>query len=97
MHYFIKLTLSQLISAHAYLVELNPVISNTPHTSLLKYCFDISTVAPVYALLYQINTFTADFRACATFRTQSRHMKRTSHIIVEILIREGIKKEIDIF
>ena len=81
-----ELTLSQLISAHAHLVELKPVISNTPQTSLLKYWFDISTVVPLYALLYQINTLTVDFRACATFRTQSRHMKRTSHIIVEILI-----------
>ena len=34
MHYFIKLTLSQLISAHVHLVEL---IWSGPHTSLLKY------------------------------------------------------------
>ena len=81
-----ELTLSQLISAHAHQEELKPVISNTPQTSLLKYWFDISTVAPVYALSYQINTLTVDFRACATLRTQTRHMKRTSHIIVEILI-----------
>ena len=74
-----ELTLYQLISAHAHLVELKPVISSTPQTSLLKYWFDISTVVPLYALLYQFNTLAADFRACATFRTHTRHIKHTKH------------------
>ena len=49
-----ELTLSQLISAHAHQVELKPVISNTPQTSLFKYWFDISTVAPVQCMQHCI-------------------------------------------
>ena len=32
------------------------------------------------------DTLSADFRACALLRTQTRHIKHTSNIVVEILI-----------